>query len=277
MAYPRTVRFGPGGRLFVSDGERNSVFAFADDGTWLEEITWDSVAVPYLAGLRGDTLIVFNPEDRRLDFVLNGIAIRNLPTPTDLPEGPLHYAAATDSALYYKVVGEDFEGYLALLDERGGITERIPLPGPAWRYAGLIRPWGDSILSLTGFLPAVDVLTPDGQLDSLALVGFDSPMLARRFSFLHGDTHEAPLLSSSAAPAGDWLFVLNLRPGWLRIDVYDRAGHLQYVLTQPNPGYNKQFYPTDLDVRQDSTGAFDIAVTTVNPTQALHRYRWLVP
>ncbi|HMB93437.1 MAG TPA: hypothetical protein VKP65_21475 [Rhodothermales bacterium] len=277
MEYPRTVRFGPANRLYVSDAQRNSVFAFAKDGTWLEEITWDSVAVPYLAGLRGDTLVVFNPENRRLDFVLNGTAVRSLHTPPEVPRGPLHYAAATDSALYYKVVGDEFEGYLARLDEHGSIAERIPLPGPAWRHAGLLRPWGDSLLSLSGFLPSVDVLTPAGRLDSLALVGFDSPMLARRYSFLQGDTHESPLLSPAATPAGNWLFVLNLRPGWLRIDVYDRAGHLQHILTQANPGYNKQFYPIDLAVQQDTTGAFDIAVLTVEPVQELRRYRWQKP
>lgn len=277
MAYPRTVQFGPDDWLYVSDAQRNSVFAFAKDGTWLEEITWDSVAVPYLAGLRGDTLVVFNPEQRRLDFVQDGRSVRHLRTPAEVPRGPLHYAAATDSALYYKVVGEDFEGYLARLDEQGGVAERFPLPGPAWRHAGLLRTWGDSLLSLSGFLPSVDVLAPDGQLDSLALVGFDSPMLARRYSFLQGDTHESPLLSPAAAGAGDWLFVLNLRPGWLRIDVYDRAGHLQHILTEADPGYNKQFYPIDLAVQQATTGAFDIAVVLVEPVQELRRYRWQKP
>jgi hypothetical protein len=102
-------------------------------------------------------------------------------------------------------------------------------------------------------------------------------MLARRHAFLKGDTHESPLLSPAAAPAGDWLFVLNLRPGWLRIDVYDRAGRLQHILTQADPGYDKQFYPIDLAVQQDTPGVFDIAVALVNPVQELRRYRWSMP
>ena len=201
LAYPRTVLFGADGRLFASDAERNSVFTFAPDGTFLDETTWDGAAIPYLSGLRGDTLLVFSPEARRLDFILRGASVRHFATPADLPEGPLQYATATDAAIYLKVTAKNFAGYVARLDARGRPVARVVLPGSEWRHAGLLRPWGDSLLSLSGFFPLVDVLTPDlaTPLDSMALLGFDSPMLRRTFAFRQGDARQAPLLSSSAA------------------------------------------------------------------------------
>ena len=77
-------------------------------------------------------------------------------------------------------------------------------------------------MSLSGFRPVVNLLPRDFRdgttPDSLALVGFGSPMLERRYAFGQGDATEAPLLTPAAAPVGDTLFVLNLRPGWVQID-----------------------------------------------------------
>lgn len=275
LAYPRTVQFGPEGRLYVSDAERNSLFVFAEEGTLVEEVTWEGAAVPYLIGSRGDTLVVFSPEAHHIDFVVDGRQVGRAPTPADLPRGPLQYAAATGDALYVKVLAKDFEGYLVRLDEAGDEQARVPLPQPYWRYAGLLRAWGDTLLSLSGYRPVVDVMAPGTTtLDTLALVGFDSPMLARSYQFMLGDEHEAPLLSTAAAPAGDRLFVLNLRPGWLQIDVYSREGRLQHVLIQENPGFNKQFYPMDLAVEQDAEGGYRLAVVTVEPAPEVRLYRW---
>lgn len=275
LQYPRTVRFGAGGRLYVSDAhdDRNSIYTFGPDGTFIEEIAPGSLIHPYLAGLRGDTLLVFSPDAHRLDFVIDGVIARSLPTPTDLPRGPLQYLTATDSTLYFKAVGEGFEGYVAQLDERGSETARTRLPGPSWRHAGFLRTRGEDVLSLSGFRPVVDVIRAGGQLDTLALQGFYSPMLARSRAFLKGDTHEAPLLSTSAVPVDDLLFVLNLRAGWLRIDLFDRSGRLQQMLVEPNPGYNKQFYPVDLDVRLRAEGGYDIAVAVVEPVPEVRLYR----
>jgi len=176
-------------------------------------------------------------------------------------------------------VGKQFQGYVAHLDEHGGIITRVSLPGPYWRHAGLLRVWGDSLLSLSGFRPILDVLPTDLSipLDSLPLVGFDSPMLARSLTFLHGETHEPPLLSTSATPVGDWLFVLNLRVGWLRIDVYDRAGRLQHILVQEDPGFNTEFYPMDLAVRSPEAGLYEMAVVLVKPVPEVKLYRWKAP
>ncbi|GIV60071.1 MAG: hypothetical protein KatS3mg043_1160 [Rhodothermaceae bacterium] len=275
MAHPRTVRFGPDGRIYVADTERHHVLAFTGDGALAANLTGPDFEYPYLAGWRGDTLVVFHPMKRRADFLVEGAVVRAVTTPGDLPKrGTLQYLAATGRGLYLKVLGEDFAGYLARLDDRGRIAERYPLPGPAWRHAGLLRTRGDTVLSLAGFTPAIDVLTPDGRLDSLALTGFDSPMLPRRRLFLLGETHEPPLLTASADAAGDYLFVLNMRPGWLRVDVYDAAGRLQHILTQENPAFNQEYYPADLAVRRTADGAFEIAVLASKPAPMLTLYRW---
>lgn len=279
LEHPRTVRFGPNGGLFVSDVARNSVYTFAATGAFVAETTWEGAAFPYLAGLRGDTVLVFNPEARRLDFVVRGVAVRRLSTPGDLPPGALQYVTATDEAIYVKVVAKDAAGYVVRLDAQGQVQARAPLLGPHWQHAGLLRVWDEALLSLSGFRPVIDVLPADlaGPLDTLALVGFDSPMLRRTFAFMRGDTYEAPLLSSSAAPAGDRLFVLNMRPGWLRLDVYDQTGRLQHILVQPDPAYNKDFYPVDLAVRMSEAGRYEIAVAVVKPEPEVKLYRWQAP
>ena len=279
LEYPRTVRFGPDGRLFVSDVERNSVYLFTAGGAFVEEMTWEGAAFPYLAGLRGDTVLVFNPEARHVDFVVRGASVHRLPTPGDLPRGALQSATATGEAVYVQVGAKDAAGYVVRLDAQGRVQARASLPGPHWRHAGLLRPWDDALLSLSGFSPVVDVLPADLSTppDTLALVGFDSPMLRRTFAFMRGETYEAPLLSSAAAPAADRLFVLNMRPGWLRLDAYDRAGRLQHILVQPDPAFDNEFYPIDVAVRTTEAGHYEIAVAVVKPVPVVKLYRWQVP
>lgn len=274
LAYPRTVRFGPDGRLYVADVERNSVFVFEADGTLAAEWAPDAFEVPYLAGFRGDTVVVFNPAALRLDFVAGGTAVRSLALPAEPRRGALVYAEAAGGAVYFKQVGEGVDGYLARVDP-GGRTTRFDLPPPYWRHAGLLRTWGDSLLSLSGYRPVVDVLsgTP-ARLDTMALHGFDSPMLARSRLFLLGEVGEAPLLSSAASAAGDLLFVLNLRPGWLQIDAFDRSGLLQRRLTQPDPDLRKDFFPQDLAVRRLPDGTFEAAVVFREPWPRLDLYRF---
>ena len=276
LEHPRTVRFGPDDGLFVSDVARNSLYRFTATGDFVEEMTWEGAAFPYLAGLRGDTVLVFNPEARHVDFVVRGVVAHRLPTLDELPPGALQYVTATDEAIYLKVVAKDAAGFIVRLDTQGRMQARAPLDGPHWRHAGLLRTWDETLLSLSGFLPVVDRLSADLSTspDTLALVGFDSPMLRRTFSFVQGEIYEAPLLSSSAAPAADRLFVLNMRPGWLRLDVYDRAGRLQHILVQPDPAFDKEFYPVDLAVRLVDAGLYEIAVAVVKPVPAVKMYRW---
>lgn len=274
LSYPRTVRFDTSGGVAVSDAQRNSVFFFDVVGTLRREVHDEAFQYPYLSGWRGDTLLVFNPTDGRIDFLTNEGLTRAVTLAAERPRGGgLTYTAATDTGFFAKVLGDGFDGYLARFDDTGREAERRLLPGPTWRYAGLLRTWDDAVVSLSGYRPAVDVLTPGGTVDSVALVGFDSPMLARSRLFLIGETHEAPLLTASAAPAGELLFVLNLRPGWLRIDAFDRNGHLQHQLVQPNPGFFKDFYPIDLAARRTADG-YAFAVLIVEPQPQVSVYTW---
>lgn len=275
LQYPRTVRYGAGGRIFVSDVERHSVFVFGGDGRFAREITHEALRYPYLAGVRGDTVLVFNPEARQIHFLVGGRVVREMATPPELPEQALQYVTAGDTAVYFKAIGDGMESFIAPL--AGGTDQhRVALPRPYWRHAGLLRVWGDSVLSLSAYRPVVDVLRPGGRLDTMALVGFDSPMLARSRAFLRGDVHEPPLLIPAADPAGPYLFVLNVRPGWLHVDVFDRGGRLQRRLVQEQPAYHREYYPIDLAVRR-AEGRYELAVLITEPEARLDRYTWTPP
>ena len=277
LAHPRTVRFVEEG-LAVSDVERNSLFRFGADGRLLREVEGAGFRTPYLIGTRADTLIVFNAESNRIDRVVDGRrpAGRSLSYERPAPE-TLVYMLATDTTLYAKVVGQNTDSFVARLGADAQPTARAPLRGPHWRYAGFLRAWGDTLVSLSGFRPTVDLLRRDFQEeatpDSLALVGFDSPMLERRYAFGQGDATEAPLLSPAAAPVGDTLFVLNLRPGWVQIDAYDRRGRLQHRLVERNEETNPNFYPLDLDARRTEDG-YVFAVTIRSPEPRLKVLEW---
>ena len=99
-------------------------------------------------------------------------------------------------------------------------------------------------------------------------------MLSRTRSFLLGDVDQPPLLTASAAAAQDRLFVLNMRPGWLRVDVFDESGRLLYILTQPDPEFKQEFFPTDIAVRRMPNGGYEISVSIVQPEARIDRYRW---
>ncbi len=278
LQFPRTVRFGPEGQLLVSDVERNSVFAFSSSGTFVGETTIDLFDIPYLIGVRGDSLVVLNAGSDQLMLVRGNRLVRSLPVAAGRAgTSSLLYGAATDSALYTKVVGEEVDNFVARLNRRGAVVTRVPLPGASWRHAGMLRVWGDSLLSLSGFRPVVDVLplplTDTTRADSMALRGFDSPMLPRSRAFLTGEVSQAPLLTAAAAPVNDRLFVLNLRPGWLQIDTYDRAGQIHHRLRQAETAYEDSFYPRDLAV-QRRDGGYDIAVIFTDPEPRLDVYRW---
>jgi DNA-binding beta-propeller fold protein YncE len=279
LRFPRTVAFGPERQLVVSDAERNSLFAFTPNGQFVRETTIDLFDIPYLIGVRGDTLVVLNVGTDQMMLVHNGRLIRNLPVAVGRAgRSSLLYGAASDTALYAKVVGDEVDNFVARINRSGEVMTHVPLPGPPWRHAGMLRIWGDSLLSLSGFRPVVDVLslplTDTTQVDSMALRGFDSPMLPRSRAFVTGEVSTAPLLTAAAAPAGNRLFVLNLRPGWLQVDTYDRTGQIQHRLTQVDSVYEENFYPRDIAV-QAREGGYDIAVVFTAPEPRLALYRWV--
>ena len=277
LTHPRTVRFADGGELAVSDVERNSLFRFAANGKLRRELSNEGFRTPYLIGIRGDTLVVFNAGNNRIDRVAQGRRVGASVTYERPAPETLVYMLVTNTTLYAKVVGRETGSFVARLNEKGRVEARAPLPGPHWRYAGFLRAWGDTLVSLSGFRPVVDLLPRgfrDGATpDSLALVGFDSPMLERRYAFGQDDATEAPLLTPAAAPVGDTLFVLNLRPGWVQIDVYDRNGRLQRRLVERHDAGNPDFYPLDLDAWRTDEG-YVFAVTIRSPIPRLEVYRW---
>lgn len=281
LEHPRTVRFLDDSRLAVSDVKRNSLFLFGPDGALRRELDDPSFAVPYLIGTRGDTLVVFNADTDRIDFVtVDGSGSRRSISYDRPGSKTLVYMVATQSALYAKTVGRDIDPFVARLDSEGRPTARIHLTGPYWRNAGFLRLWGDSLVSLSGFRPVVDLLPrsfEDGATaDSLALLGFNSPMLERSYAFGQGEVTKAPLLTPTAAAAGNTLFVLNLRPGWIQIDAYNRQGRLQRRLIEPHESGNPNFYPLDLDVRRTERG-YLFAVTIRSPEPQLELYQWSPP
>jgi len=281
MALPRTVRFLPDGRLVLTDAERNQLYYVGTNGTVQQTMRPEAFDVPYIAGVRGDTVVVFNAGADRFDLVVNGRRLSQRSVVFQRPaEETLVYTLATATSFYAKVVGEETPGFIGRLDDRGRVVARMPLSGPTWRQAGFLRAWGDSLLSLTGFRPVIDMAPLDFEdgatVDSTTLVGFDSPMLERSYSFLQGDTSKPPLLTVSAAPLGGRLFVLNLRPGWLRIDVYDRDGRLARALTERNRDGSRNDYPRDLAVRRTPDGVL-LAVVRSAPTPQLELYRWQPP
>ena len=287
LVHPRTVRFAPDGTLWFSDAGADRIVALDPDGRPLGRV--NGFDAPYLAGFRGDTVAVFSAGANRFDLVARRpdgpwrIA-RRVPV-TGLPGDRtiVRYAHAWGAGYALKAGSADTPPFLLDLDADGRVRGRLALPGPYWRHAGLLRTRGaDTLLSLSGFRPVVDWITHTPapararfRRDTLALVGFDSPMLARSRRFLAGDVAEAPLLTPTAAPAADGrLFVLNLRLGWLQVDVYSPAGQLERRLIQPSPAPDAKFQPEDLDVRADGAGGYRIAVAYAKPIARVVVYRW---
>ncbi|MEX0822610.1 MAG: hypothetical protein WD021_10720 [Rhodothermales bacterium] len=277
LVHPRTVRFGDRhtDTLYVSDAETGIVYVFDTSGSFQSAI--ETTEIPYLAGVRADTLAVFDPSGPAMHLLVDGrpaemISIQD----TGRSSESLVYGAFGRD-IYYKRVDENEDSFVARVRRDGTLGQRHRLPGPVWRHAGLLRTWGDSVISLSGFRPVIDIVTEDAEVDTLALRGFDSPMLRRTRAFLVGDIHEPPLITSSAAPSGDYLFVLNMRAGWLQIDAFDRSGLLVRRLTEREPAYRKAFFPQDLDVRRRGDGRYEMAVVLTQPEPELRYYVWQPP
>ena len=278
LQYPRTVRFGSDGKIFISDVQSNKIIEFLPSGLLSDTHESSQFSFPYLVGIQGDTLMVLNPDAQRIDYIYEGRSVHQIATPPDVPEKQrLQYAAITEDRIYYKVIGEDFQGYIARLAPSGQVLEKTPLTGPFWRHAGMLRTWGDSLISLCAYRPVIDIISSEGRMDTLHLAGFDSPMLSRSRAFMLGEIHEPPLLSPSAAIAQDKLFALNMRPGWLRIDQFNKSGKLEKRLVQDTPSFSKAFYPIDMDVRVAPDSTIEIALVFVEPAPRLSLYRFDPP
>ena len=239
-----------GGKMFVIDTRRAGLHVIGRDAGYEEEWRPDGLEYPYAAGARGDTLVLLNRGQNRLDFVWEAEIVRSIA----LPEESISAALVTDAAIFVKRADENGIRLLRL-SESGVLEASYHLPGPYWRHIGFLRAWDDSLLSLSGFRPVVDVLAmdvPDGaSTDSMTLMGFDSPQLVRSNQYLLGEVDEPPLLVSSAVAFGDNLYVLNLRADGIRIDVYGREGRIERVLAYTDVQALPNAFPVDIAVRQD--------------------------
>lgn len=266
MPVPSTLAW-VGDALAVVETQEGSLRRFGADGRYLDRTDLPAGSFPYLAGIRGDTVVVLARGGPSLLWVVPGQGVvREVAAPTGATA-----ALATDGVLAVRVGGgpDSLAPAVVRLDETGAETARRPLPGSAWRSVGFLREWDGRIVALSGYRPVVDRLEgPEAgglsDADTLALGGFYSPQLVRSAQFMRGEVDEPPLLTSSAAALAGRLFVLNMRSDHVRIDVYGREGELERILVSPARGLELDV-AQDLAVRRGPGGAVEIAVLMARP------------
>ncbi len=263
-AYVGSVRFGHAGFVHVADVNGHRLLVFDSTGSPVEEIAHPSFRHPYLIHVSNDTLIVHNAGRSSVDLYVD----RTPEASVSVPDSQSRKALST------------FAGYLAphvfvkdlsrqpprlLRYDLHGQKEAssVPLPAPWWRHRGVLRPWNNRLVAPSAFQPFIYLFDRSLSIDSLRLQGFDSPALNRTRSFVLGDRDEPPLLVPSAAAADNRLFVLNSRPGWIRIDVFDESGVLRHILIQPDPEAGSG-NTIDIDVRRTVKSVYEIAVASVD-------------
>ena len=261
-------------RLAVVDTRLGQILTVSAGGERGPTWTLGEDRFPYLAGVAGDTVVVLSRGGPALEWATARGVARSVPA----PEGATA-AYVGGGRRVVRLGGGPSETPPALveLDARGEVTARHPLR-TGWRASGFVRPWGDSLLALSGYRPVADVLPPEASggrasgaggrapLDTLAFRGFVSPQLVRSYQFMIGEVDEPPLLSPAAQALGDRLYVLNLRAEAIRVDVYSRAGRLVRVMETRSPTDPEgrpttlDVYPADLAVRFGALGEIEIAV-----------------
>lgn len=276
LEYPTSLARLASGEIVVAETRRGALVTFDSVGTYERALQYEGFSYPFLAGAVGDTVAVLNRGAHRLDLIVGSEVVGSV----DVPEARNGAALLLPGGVLYKTSEEDRGSTLYRFGLDGAELARYTLRGPHWRHLGYLRAWGDSLLSLSGYRPVVDVLaagTASGAaLDTLALVGFDSPQLERSRLWALGDVDEPPLLSPAAVPLGERLFVLNARPGWVHIDVFERAEgglRLRRTLIQPDPEMDDRLLPIDLAARRVGD-AVEFVVLTTKPEPGLTFYRW---
>ena len=282
LEYPTSLALGPDDGIVVAETRRGALVYFDSEGAHERTVEGRVFSYPFIAGVVGDTVAVLNRGAHRVDLVGSERVVESI----DVPEARNGSALFTEHGLFYKTATEGDGGQLHRIGRDGSVEATYDLAGPYWRHLGFLRTWGDSLLVLSGYRPVVDVLdmseppAAGATLDTLALMGFDSPQFPRSRQFAAGDADEPPLLSPSAAAFGDRLFVLNARPGWVRIDVFRRDDGpdgprllLERGLVEPSPGLQKQYFAADLAARPID-GGVEFIVLTTDPQPGLTFLRW---
>jgi len=281
MRYPLTLAWLDG-RIVVADAQEGTLHTFSESGDYLKAFDDPALQFPFLAGSRGDTLAVLSRGRQevylvRIDASGGGEIVERVP----FQDGRNPVGAWGKEGIFVKTADEARGSMIARYDpQSGAMLAEYPLDPPFWQHIGFLQTWGDTLVSLSGYRPVVRVLPTDARsgarADTLALMGFDSPQLARSRQFAVGDLREPPLLVPSAAGAGDRLFVLNARPGWVHVDVFRRHEdelRLEVSLLSPGAEMGRNFFAGDLVVRA-SGGGFDIVVLETRPRPAIAWYRW---
>ena len=281
MPLPTSLGWLGDGRLAVVETQVGSVRLFGSDGEYRQRIDLPEASFPYFAGASGDTVAVLARGPGALLWLTPDDGVVGQ---TDVGEGALSAWAPSPAGPVWARRGGGATDAPPRLDELapdGRRLRTVALP-VAWRASGYLRAWGGRVVALSGYRPVVDVVAARnaGFADTLALRGFDSPQLARSAQFMRGDVDEPPLLTSSAAPLGDDLYVLNLRGDHVRVDVYGRDAVLRRVLVSPTPWQPLEHAAFDLAVRRRG-GAVELAVLMqrgpglLQPADAfLALYRW---
>jgi len=261
--------------LAVVETQEGALHRFSAAGDALGAQPLAAGRFPYLAGTDGAAVVALARGADRLVWSTG----RTLAVPPGATA-----AFVRDTLVLVRTGGGDtgMPGAVLRLDPRTGReVARHRIAGAPWRAAGYLRPWADAVLALSGYRPVADVWTSGAGavLDTLALAGFDSPLLGRSAAFGRGDADQPPLLAASAAALGDSLYVLNLRDDHVRVDVYARDGRLVRVLAGPRA--RPEVVPMDLAVRRAPGGAVEIAVVASRPAglgqssaSRLSLFRW---
>lgn len=288
LTYPRTVRILSGGALAghvaTADAATGDVWTVGPDGDGMRRHAL-GLDRPYLASVRGDTLVAYEVGVNRFALAVADssgvlrVARRVVFTGLPADQTLVRYGASWGDGFAVKFSSEESGAGLLVLDASGRLVHRERLPGPHWRHAGPLRTHGDTLVSVCGFRPVVDRFTRTAaggvQRDSLALVGFDSPMLARSRRFLTGDVSAPPLLMPSVAvlPGGD-LVALSLRLGWIEAARFGSDGRLRARFAERVRFLNPDVLPDDLDVRPMPDGSMLVAVAVPRPYGRIVAFRW---
>lgn len=270
-SYFGSVQIGPDSLVWVGDLGRHQIRRFSLDGN--EGTPLSGFSFPYLSGEIGEHAAVFDAGRNRVTAARDTSFVVNLPErPTGDSEstGLTRQVATLEGGVYVK----DSDPPHARIERRnirGGAHEILDLPGPAWHHRGVLYAWMDRLVDVSSYRPVVYLIDAAGSIDSLQLHGFDSPMLARIRAYSTGEVDEPPLIISGVYGDEENLYVLNLRPGYVRIDVFDVEGRLRRILQHEEPEPTG-FTPLGLVVRSaaDATEAYVVSVNTVYGTLSLN-------
>lgn len=266
-----------GDRFYVTDTPNSIVYAYNRDGSLYRSLQDPQLEYPFIAGASGDTVAVLSRGRSAIHTILFSADEEPIIlSSTEIPENHNAVAAWADGDTYVKFADEAVGSHILRISD----TVSFDLEPPHWRHIGVLRLWGDTLVAASGYRPVVHIIgvaAPSGSPpDSLYLMGFDSPQLHRSRLFAVGSIKEPPLLIPSVAGVGSRLFVLNSRPGWVHIDVFRRSGDvllIEHSLLSPQPELGRQFFASDLAVREIA-GGFEITILENRPITAISRFFW---